>query len=56
MSSAAYAIAVRSSEYDLPPEMLDDIAAMVSSSYGRGSGEEQGRQKRPRLDDGDDDD
>ena len=54
---AAYAIAVRTSEYDLPPEMLDDIAAMVSSSYGRGSGEEQPRRKRPRLDnEGDDED
>ncbi|KAI0702457.1 Translin [Cytidiella melzeri] len=58
IEDAAYAIAVRCSEYDLPPEMLDDIAAMVSSSAGRGTGEEQPRRKRPRLDDhaeGDDD-
>lgn len=31
---AAYAIVVRSSEYDLPPEMLDDIVALSLSRFG----------------------
>ena len=30
---AAYAIVVRSSEYDLPPDMLDDIVAQSVSNY-----------------------
>ncbi|KAI0094568.1 Translin [Irpex rosettiformis] len=57
IEDATYAIAVRTSEYDLPPEMLDDVVAMVSGSYGRGSGEDQSQRKRPRPDDdgGDDD-
>lgn len=32
--SAAYAIVVRGSEYDLPPDMLDDIVARSISSFG----------------------
>lgn len=35
--TAAYAIFVRSSEYDLPPEMLDDIVAQSISSYNASS-------------------
>lgn len=31
--SAAYAIVVRSSEYDLPTEMLDDIVAKSISKF-----------------------
>ncbi len=31
---AAYAIVVRSSEYDLSPEMLDDIVARTISNFG----------------------
>lgn len=31
---AAYAIVVRGSEYDLPPEMLDDIVSLSVSTYG----------------------
>ncbi|KAF8168281.1 Translin [Crassisporium funariophilum] len=33
IEDAAYAIVVRSSEYDLPPEMLDDIVAQSISNY-----------------------
>lgn len=29
--TAAYAVAVRTSEYDLPPEILDDLVAQVTS-------------------------
>lgn len=37
-ATAAYAIVVRSSEYELSPEMLDDLVARtVSSSQGGGS-------------------
>jgi hypothetical protein len=32
---AVYAIVVRSSEYDLPPEMLDDIVSQSISQSGR---------------------
>lgn len=48
---AAYAIVVRSSEYDLSPEMLDDIVAKSISSY---SGQTFGR--RREADNSDDDD
>ncbi|KAJ6574767.1 Translin [Mycena capillaripes] len=30
---AAYAVAVRGSEYDLPPEMLDDLVAQVTAKF-----------------------
>ncbi|PPQ71609.1 hypothetical protein CVT26_010544 [Gymnopilus dilepis] len=33
IEDAAYAIVVRSSEYDLPPDMLDDIVAQSVSNY-----------------------
>ena len=46
----AYAIAVRSSEYDLPPELLDDLVdrTVSSTGYGSTSGEDR---KRRRVDD-----
>ncbi|KAF5337309.1 hypothetical protein D9611_003198 [Ephemerocybe angulata] len=37
---AVYAICVRSSEYDLPPEMLDDIVASISQSSRSKRGDE----------------
>ncbi|KAJ7169541.1 Translin [Mycena filopes] len=36
IEAAAYAVAVRGSEYDLPPEMLDDLVAQVTSRYNLG--------------------
>ncbi|PSR73170.1 hypothetical protein PHLCEN_2v10982 [Hermanssonia centrifuga] len=43
---AAYAIAVRCSEYDLPPELMDDIVARtVSTSVGSGGAESNSRKK-----------
>jgi hypothetical protein len=36
--AAVYAIVVRSSEYDLPPEMLDDIISRSLPSLTSGSG------------------
>jgi hypothetical protein len=33
-----YAITVRTAEYDLPPEMIDDIIARHMSGYGAGGG------------------
>ncbi|THH05301.1 hypothetical protein EW146_g9939 [Bondarzewia mesenterica] len=53
---AAYAIAVRSSEYDLPPEIIDDVVSTLLSRFdtddaSRGTG----RRGRRRDDDGDDD-
>jgi hypothetical protein len=32
-----YAIAVRTAEFDLPPEMIDDIVARHMSGYGAGT-------------------
>jgi hypothetical protein len=32
-----YAIAVRTAEFDLPPEMIDDIVARHMSGYGAGA-------------------
>ena len=48
VSSVAYAIAVRSSEYDLPPELLDDIVERTVSAAGSGrrGDERDGRQGR----------
>ncbi|GJE87756.1 translin-associated factor-X domain-containing protein [Phanerochaete sordida] len=44
IEDAAYAIMVRSSEYDLSPDMLDDIVARtVSFEHGNGSGRKRGR-------------
>ncbi|KAJ7630615.1 Translin [Roridomyces roridus] len=36
IETAAYALVVRGSEYDLPPEMLDDLVAQTTSRFGRG--------------------
>ncbi|KAJ7102260.1 Translin [Mycena belliarum] len=33
IEAAAYAVAVRGSEYDLPPEMLDDLVAQTTSKF-----------------------
>ncbi|KIJ68664.1 hypothetical protein HYDPIDRAFT_106900 [Hydnomerulius pinastri MD-312] len=51
IEDAVYAIVVRSSEYDLPPEMLDDIISQSISSFTSGGG----RTKRNRQDAGSDD-
>ncbi|KAH7923991.1 Translin [Leucogyrophana mollusca] len=50
IEDAVYAIVVRSSEYDLPPEAVDDIVAQSISSFGTGSGVD--RSKRGRRDPG----
>lgn len=49
----AYAIVVRSSEYDMPPEMLDDLVeqAVSHSGYG-GAGEEGSGRRRGRGEEG----
>ncbi|KAI0343955.1 Translin [Trametopsis cervina] len=54
IENAAYAIVVRSSEYDLSPEMLGDIATMVSGSYGQS--DDRSSRRRQREGDGDEDD
>ncbi len=43
MVLAVYAIVVRSSEYDLPPEMLDDI---VSRTFSNSAGDRKGHRRR----------
>lgn len=53
---AAYAIFVRSSEYDLSPEMLDDIVAQSISGYNASSHDTSIGQPRGRRDYGSDDD
>lgn len=53
---AAYAIVVRSSEYDLSPEMLDDLVASTVSSYDYEGGRDSNKRKRPPGDDDMDDD
>ncbi|KAK7694361.1 hypothetical protein QCA50_001547 [Cerrena zonata] len=54
IEDAAYTVAVRSSEYDLPPEMLDDLVSRTVSSVHGGDGGGSGRRKRGREDDHDD--
>ncbi|KIM48372.1 hypothetical protein M413DRAFT_418938 [Hebeloma cylindrosporum] len=57
IEDAAYAIVVRSSEYDLSPEMLDDIVANSISSYSDNSPEtRQTFGRRRQADHSDDDD
>lgn len=53
LHAAAYAVVVRTSEYDLPPELLDDLVAQtVSRAADHGDAREESRRKRPRnLDD-----
>ena len=46
--AAVYAIVVRTSEYDLPPEILDDIIAQSMSKYAY-------KEKRSNRDGGSDD-
>ncbi|KAF9014990.1 Translin [Cyathus striatus] len=58
IEDAAYAIFVRSSEYDLPPEMLDDIVSQTissysSSAYGHEYSQNRGNSERWRDDDAD---
>ncbi|KAJ6604306.1 Translin [Mycena vulgaris] len=36
IEAAAYAVAVRGSEYDLPPEMLDDLVAQTTAKFNTG--------------------
>ena len=54
LGPAAYAVAVRTSEFDLPPEMLDDLVAQTGShaTDHNGFGDEP-RRKRARNDDAD---
>ncbi|TFY50959.1 hypothetical protein EVG20_g11234 [Dentipellis fragilis] len=49
--TAAYAIAVRTSEYDLPPDLLDDLVSRHVSGYGLDEGDSGrglGAQTAPR--------
>jgi len=60
IEDVAYEIAVRSSEYDLPPELLDDIVdrTVSTAAYGGSDVDRDRRRKggRGRDDDVDDDD
>lgn len=49
--AAVYTIAVRTSEFDLPPEMLDDIVAQVVSRTADSSGFGEDQQRRRRAGD-----
>ncbi|KZT06353.1 Translin [Laetiporus sulphureus 93-53] len=55
IEDVAYAIAVRSSEYDLPPELLDDIVERTVSSAANGEigGEDRRGKRRDDAFDGD---
>ncbi|KAF9229575.1 Translin [Gyrodon lividus] len=55
IENAVYAIVVRSSEYDLPPEMLDDIISRSIPSFTSGSGKVKSS-RDVGSDDGHDDD
>ncbi|KAF8971513.1 Translin [Flammula alnicola] len=56
IEDAAYAIVVRSSEYDLSPEMLDDIVAQSISNYsGDGIRQPPGHRRRADMSDEEDD-
>ncbi|KAH9835787.1 Translin [Rhodofomes roseus] len=46
IEDVAYAIAVRSSEYDLPPELLDDIVERTVAEAGFGGGGDDRDQRR----------
>ncbi|KJA26009.1 hypothetical protein HYPSUDRAFT_133732 [Hypholoma sublateritium FD-334 SS-4] len=54
IEDAAYAIMVRTSEYDLSPEMLDDIVAQSISSYRDTSRQAVGRGRGDDLSDDED--
>jgi hypothetical protein len=47
-----YAITVRTAEFDLPPEMIDDLVARYTSGAG---GAEPGARRGGRADEDDDD-
>ncbi|KAF8887960.1 Translin [Gymnopilus junonius] len=58
IEDAAYAIVVRSSEYDLPPDMLDDIVAQSVSnyhSYGDETRQASGHRRGSGMSDDEDD-
>jgi len=55
IEDAAYAIMVRTSEYDLSPEMLDDIVAQSISSYRDTSRQAVGRRRGDDVSDDDED-
>ncbi|KAF8203232.1 Translin [Pholiota molesta] len=55
IEDAAYAIMVRTSEYDLSPEMLDDIVVQSISSYRDTGRQPAGRGRGDRMSDDDDD-
>ena len=54
---AAYTIAVRTSEFDLPPEMLDDLVAQTvlyaadASGYGDDSRRKRARDREYDMED-----
>ncbi|KAI0639141.1 Translin [Trametes polyzona] len=49
IEDATYAVVVRTSEYDLPPELLDDLVAQtISRAADHSSFGEEPRRKRPR--------
>lgn len=54
--AAAYAIAVRSSEFDLPPEMVEDIVASMFSRPSINSSGESRPRRIHQSDEGDEDD
>ncbi|KAH9937453.1 Translin [Fomitopsis serialis] len=58
IEDVAYAIAVRSSEYDLPPELLDDIVERTVAEAGFGGDDRDRRRRGGRRgeDDGEDGD
>ncbi|TFK57487.1 Translin [Heliocybe sulcata] len=56
IEDAAYTIAVRSSEYDLPDDILDDIVARCISGYDTNHRNYDRRPDRTRDRDGDEDD
>jgi len=46
IEAAAYAVAVRGSEYHLPPEMLDDFVAQTTAKFNMGDGSYRERDER----------
>ncbi|KAI0662566.1 Translin [Cubamyces menziesii] len=57
IEDATYAVVVRTSEFDIPPELLDDLVAQtISRASDRSSFGDEPRRKRPRESDYDMDD
>jgi len=54
MNLAAYAVVVRGSEYDLPPDILDDIVAQFISDFGGKWSDHRPRTRHRNDDSGDD--